>query len=91
MSIGPTFQFETSDAAYSYCLLILDALERDVGMSRQEALGRINRHWHGLRFVSQEEVDGLMHDIPERWAGNIAYEGLWWTQDKSERQLKPYP
>lgn len=60
------------------------------GITRDEAVGRINRIWGGRTF---ESYPTILHQMPYDWARDIYYgvDSYWWMVSESERQPLPYP
>lgn len=85
-------QFDVNDDALAYVIEVMQAMQLVFGISEDEALGRVNRHWSGESFNTPERVDALTHELPEDMAKFIYYEPgtLWWIDDEP-RRVRPYP
>lgn len=75
---------------------IVDKMIELFGISEDEAVGRINRHWPGQGFFDIEREDKeynmAYHELPHFWANSIYYtnDSLWWRPDGNVTP-KPYP
>lgn len=84
------FDFVTDEESAAYCEMIVEHLIVWFGISEEEAVGRINRHFQGLAILG--EVTAFYHEMPEDWAGFIYYEsGVHWWVKGEELRRKPYP
>ena len=83
------FNFKTDEQSYEFCLMILNKMIELFKISREEALGRMNRTWNELEFI---DADIIYHEDEEYWANNIYYgkDSLWWTNPANLKPL-PYP
>ncbi len=83
------FLFVTDKNSEEFCLLIAHKMVELFGISKEEAIGRINRDWKGQEIVG---MDVIYHEDEEYWAKEIYYghDSRWW---KGETGLKPssYP
>lgn len=84
------FSFTTDQGGEAYCALIAGEMERLFGISRQEAIGRINRHWAGQTNVGPDAM--VYREDEEFWANTIYYtsDSYWWIPGKKV-DVKPYP
>ncbi|WP_283134923.1 hypothetical protein [Rhizohabitans arisaemae] len=65
------FVFRVTEETREQLEWIAEELQR-FGMSRAEAVARINHQWHGSGFA--EGADSLLgHELPEYWATLIYY------------------
>ncbi|MCU6713182.1 hypothetical protein M6D81_31240 [Paenibacillus sp. J5C_2022] len=82
------FLFKLSSKSEQYCDMIVEEMERLFSISKQEAIGRVNRKWSGCSF---EDESLLFHMLPEEWANEIYYgsNSMWWKKDK--QSLIPVP
>jgi hypothetical protein len=85
-------QFAVAEDFVPYVSRIRKEMVSQFGISSAEALKRINRHWGGLSFVHQLEIDVATHETPEDWASFIYYEDdvHWWLPGEDLR-VRPYP
>lgn len=76
--------------ARRYINRIADKLVNLFGISREEAVGRINRFWSGKAFATDVDLLVLLHQTEEYWAKTIYYgpDSEWWL---SETGLSPRP
>lgn len=60
------------------------------GITRDEAIGRVNRQWGGSTF---DEKSLILHQMPDDWAGDIYYgrDSYWWRVEEADRRPLPYP
>ena len=51
-------------------------------IARPEAIGRIERRWHGVPLVSELDHQLMTHPIPDDWARDIYYgkQSMWWRR-----------
>ena len=82
------FEFETDDKSRTFIEDIVKEMMDLFSITRDEAVGRMNRLWRGQSFGGPEEV--IFHEDEEYWAKTIYYgkESLWW---KNPPDLKPLP
>jgi hypothetical protein len=80
------FKFPLDKESYRYCLEIVDEMIRQFGISKEEAIGRINHEWSGAEFIGDDHV--YYHEDPDEWAKDIFYgkDSFWW---KNPPNLKP--
>ena len=65
-----TFEFEVlTEEARAFCEEVLEELTRTYGLSRTEALQRMNKLWRGQRVGGPDEL--VYHELPEYWAQTI--------------------
>ncbi len=85
-------EFEVTPAAREYCDRIIEELMRLFGIGRDEAVGRMNRHWEGQSFLTEDDVNDLTRESPDFWAQRIYYQSdvKWWIPGE-ELRSKPYP
>ncbi len=84
------FTFQTDEESEAYCEEIFLEMARLFGISKSEAIGRINRDWDSLVLVGQDDV--IYHEDPEYWAKTIYYgkDSFWWL-NKGSLKPRPYP
>jgi len=84
------FEFTTDPESAEFCEAIVNRMVALFGISTGEAIGRINRDWHGLDIAAPNDV--IYHEDEEYWAKTIYYGkgSNWWL---SPPNLKPraYP
>lgn len=86
------YTFDAGPFAKAYCDSIVAEMIELFGIDRDEAVGRLNRHWKGVSFVDQEDIDGLTAELPDYWANRIYYgpNAKWWL-DETDLEPVPYP
>lgn len=81
------FQFSTSGHpdAEEFCEELVEEFVRLFGISRAEAVGRVDQAWKDDDF---EPEDLRLHETPEYWANTIyfGHDSQWWT---NPRELVP--
>jgi hypothetical protein len=72
-----SFEFETDDQSRAFCEQIAGKMVELFGISQQEAIGRINRDWRGLKVIG---CDIINHEDEAYWANTIYYGkgSNWW-------------
>ena len=84
------FSFKTSAESEAYCREIISEMVRLFGITPEEAIGRMNRLWHGQDLSG--EYDEIFRDYPETLAKDIYYgHGIWWQTPPNELKPRPYP
>jgi hypothetical protein len=81
-----------TDDALEYMESIVREMLLTLPITRAEAVGRLNRFWHGQEFSRELDVNLLRHEEPLYWAKTIYYGAnvRWWNgEDGLEPQ--PYP
>ena len=93
---GSDFRFVTDDESVAYLREIVEAMMRSFGITREEAIGRINESWAHVPVVAGE--DEIYREFPKYWANHFMFgkASLWWiTGEKRDAQglppLKPLP
>ena len=87
------FTFQTDERAMAFCLEIAAQMVSIFGISKSEAIGRIDKHWEGQRFEGPDLI--YQRDV-SWWAQTIYYEAGtywwldWWMQEHRPKP-KPYP
>lgn len=83
------FEFITDDQSEEFCNEIAEKMIELFGISKDEAIGRINSLWRGLEIVG---LDLIYHEDEEYWAKTIYYghNSCWWLKEGKE-ELKPVP
>lgn len=61
------------------------------GISEEEAIGRINKHWEGAEFIGEEKA--VYHEDDEYWAKTIYFgkDSFWWLKEGEHIDPIPYP
>lgn len=85
-----TFDVEGTEKAMQFLDDIARRMVIRFPITRDEAVGRINRHWRGLTFGDD---DLIFHETADEWAMSIYYghDSSWWLRDEGERVPLPYP
>lgn len=73
------FQFETNEKSSKFCEAIALEMVRLFGISKEEAIGRLNLHWKDQPLLDDEDV--IYHETEVFWANQIYFEDSprWWT------------
>jgi hypothetical protein len=87
------FSFATDDESEVFCFRIASEMVKLFGISQSEAVGRINKHWQGQKFVGP---DMIYHRDTVYWANRIYYtdDTYWWLDwwlAENTPKAKPYP
>lgn len=84
------FEFETDIQSLQFCEAIVAQMVVLFGITTNEAIARINRDWHGLKFVGSEDM--IYHEDEDYWAKTIYYGkgSNWWLSPPSLKP-RPYP
>lgn len=84
------FIFKTDKESYEYCVSIIDKMVELFGITKEEALGRMNKTWGNLELVGDDDL--IYHEDEDYWANNIYYgkNSRWWTNPDGLKPL-PYP
>jgi hypothetical protein len=87
------FAFPLAPMARAHCDAIAQEMIDAFGISHDEAVGRINRHWCCAEFVQPDDVDTLTVDLPDYWARRIYYgpDAKWWVTGEDGLDPVPYP
>jgi hypothetical protein len=83
------FTFKVDSEGQRYCEEIVDDMMSLFSISRQEAVGRVNRHWVGQAIIG---LDIIYHEDTEYWAKTIYYEEntAWWKPGVALK-ARPFP
>jgi hypothetical protein len=85
-----TFIFETDDQSTAFCEEIARQMVELFGITHEEAIGRINRDWRGLKIVGPDDV--IYHEDEIYWAKTIYYgKGSNWWLNPANLKPRPYP
>lgn len=78
--------------ATAYLQRIADEMVTIFGMSRNEAIGRINRRWSGRSIRNPNDVMMLLHRDLDWWAKTVVYgiDSEWWRDEANATPL-PFP
>lgn len=81
------YEFEVDSDGGRFCEEIVEVMVNHFGITRDEAVERINRHWRGQKILGE---DVIYHEDAEYWAKTIFYgkDSLWWLE---EDDLAPRP
>lgn len=85
------YEFHVDAAARDLCDEIVEQMRAAFGIAMDEALGRINRHWHGIDFENDGN-DIRFHQPADFWASDIYYgpTSYWWMNPPGLNP-QPYP
>jgi hypothetical protein len=83
-----SFEFETDSQSAAFCHEIARQMVELFGIPLEEAIGRINRDWKGLKIVGPDDV--VYHEDEAYWAKTIYFGkgSNWWLNPPN---LKPRP
>jgi hypothetical protein len=85
-----TFVFETDGQSAAFCEAIARLMVELFGITHEEAIGRINRDWCGLKIVGPDDV--IYHEDETYWAKTIYYgKGSNWWLNPANLKPRPYP
>jgi hypothetical protein len=86
------FDVSASPEAIDYLTKIAAKMSSIFGISRSEAIGRINQFWKTGKFFSPRYEWLLFHETVEDWAKTIYYgpDAKWWLDGES-LSPQPYP
>jgi hypothetical protein len=92
----PPFDGAGDAKAARFCEEIADHMTENFGISRDEAVARINWHWPGNRrrpTVWIVGTDIAYHQDPATWAAHMYYgrDSSWWLPDANPTPLPPPP
>lgn len=80
------FNFNIEEDSYYYYLLIVEDMQRYFGISKQEAVDRVNSYWGGLDRTDQD-----FREKPDYWAYQIYSEDeRWWNMKKENITPRKY-
>ncbi|MFJ8823915.1 hypothetical protein ACIREE_19300 [Streptomyces sp. NPDC102467] len=69
-----TYTMPTCDATNELLEFIVDRMVAELGLSRAEAVARINRQWHGQDLSGEDDI--VLHEDERFWALTIYYEDV---------------
>lgn len=75
-----------------FCEEIIGIMLKEFGISREEAIARINSQWGHLDTLYESNSSAILHDTSDFWAYEIYYGGssYWWKR-LDDPTLKPKP
>jgi hypothetical protein len=82
------FEFATDARSFAFCGAIVDRMVALFGITRDEAVGRLNRDWKGQGITGPSDI--VYHEDEDYWARTIYYGAgsNWWLNPPN---LKPRP
>jgi hypothetical protein len=89
------FEFETDQQAQKFCELIVSETCRIFDISSDEAVSRVNAHWHGQAILGEDDI--VYHEDETFWANQIYFDDsyCWWLENPPTpmrvRELKKRP
>jgi hypothetical protein len=84
-----SFEFETDEQSSAFCEQIAEEMVELFRISREEAIGRINRDWRGLKLIGPDDV--IYHEDETYWANTIYYgKGSNWWLNPPDLKPRPY-
>lgn len=77
--------------AEEYLDEIVDDMVNRFGIPPAEAVARVNRHWDGKTFDSEDDL--IFHEMPEFWADLLYYgDGVpYWDPEADRSTWQPTP
>lgn len=74
------FDFLTDEDSHKFSEEIAKEMVRLFGISLEEALKRVNRHWKGQDLTGTENI--VYHEDETFWANQIYYDdsSFWWIK-----------
>jgi hypothetical protein len=84
------YKFETDDEGERLCYQIYMAMMSLFGISKEEAIARINQEWESKSLT---KTSAIYHIVPEEWAKNIywGHDSYWWIEGEKRENLKLPP
>jgi hypothetical protein len=84
------FRFRTDDRGEKFCTEIVDYMVSLFGISKEEAIIRINQEWKNQVLIG---IDLTYHVVPEEWAKEIywGHDSYWWIEGEKREKLKLPP
>ena len=73
-----------------FCYQIYIEMMSQFGISKEEAIDRINQKWKNNSLVG---ISLVYHVMPEEWAKEIywGHDSFWWIEGKKREELKLPP
>jgi hypothetical protein len=93
------FRFETDEQSVEYLRKAVEAMMKSFGVTREEAIGRINQEWSHVGAVVGE-FDEIYRETPVYWANRFMFgkSQFWWIEGAKREKHKlpplvrlPYP
>ncbi len=83
------FRFATDEESVAYLRDIVETMMRSFGITREEAIGRINQSWADVPAVAGE--DEIYRELPAYWANHFMFgkASFWWIRDRDAHALPP--
>jgi hypothetical protein len=84
------YKFLTDDEGDRFCYQIYMELMSQFGISKEEAIARINQEWENKSLTGTSMI---YHVMPEEWAKNIYWgrNSYWWIEGEKREELKLPP
>ncbi|MYT31701.1 MULTISPECIES: hypothetical protein [unclassified Streptomyces] len=88
---GPRYLVHTVPETEEYLDDIANDMVTRFRIPLAEAVARINRHWEGKTFDSEDDL--IFHEMPEFWADLLYYgaEVPYWDPDADRSKWNPIP
>jgi hypothetical protein len=85
------FPCTIDEKAERFCVAIAKEMSARFGISKEDAVKRINQRWSGLKIGGHEEV--VYHEDEEYWAQNIYWgsDSYWWITGEKRKQMNLPP
>ena len=83
------YSFTSDTEADEFVTEIIAEMVTSFGISREEALGRIQRHWLGQIIGGSNEI--VYHEKPDFWANEIYWDVDRWWLDTNDRVILELP
>ena len=82
------FSFDTDSQARVYLREIVEVMMKSFGISREDALRRINESWSQVDEV-KGEYNHMYRELPKYWANSFYYGdgSFWWLAEEKRRQM----
>jgi hypothetical protein len=88
MTANREFQLDAPDELQDFFRDIATEMTLSFGISRAEAVARINWHWRGRQFAPRNDL--VLHAPPSHWAITIFYEEVF-EDGRLRRRTRPTP
>jgi hypothetical protein len=84
------YKFPTDDEGDRFCYQVYMEMMSQFGISKDEAIARINQQWEKRSLVGMNIV---YHVVPEEWAKTIywGHDSYWWIKGGVREELKLPP
>ncbi|MCQ4087346.1 hypothetical protein [Saccharibacillus sp. JS10] len=81
--------FPANEKAKDYCLWIAEVMQSEFGISKKEAVDRINSFWRRNDLTDDDNI--MYHEGPDFWAYQIyCKDTFWWNMKKEELTPRKY-